>query len=241
MARNHQVAEKKDGTNMNEYFDKCNDVLAPLGHANRHINTTRRDFRKPELMSEYLHLCSHSVPFTKWLFGDDVSKTAKDIEDCSKIGNKLRLDVDEVDIEVAEVTVVVEVATVETEEPEAGTCLLGTGYQNIPQQTSSEEDIHKHNRETKIKRINKGNNKITELRAILQRDNEVSSNFKACVLTIFFSEWEKNTTNNFILDIVKHCHIEFIDNEEPQQKSFNIYLYLMKKNLKLFQRKLRSY
>lgn len=24
-----------------------------------------------------------------------------------------------------------------------------------------------------------------------------------------------------ILDIVKHCHIEFIDNEEPQQKSFN--------------------
>ena len=90
MARNHQVAEKNDGTNMNEYFDKCNDVLAPLGHASRHIHTTRRDFRKPELMSENLHLCSHSVPFTKWLFGDDVSKTAKDIEDCSKIGNKLR-------------------------------------------------------------------------------------------------------------------------------------------------------
>lgn len=90
MARNHQVAEKDDGPNMNEYFDKCNDVLAPLGLANRHINTTRRDFLKPELMSEYLHLCSHSVPFTKWLFGDDVSKTAKDIEDCSKLGNKLR-------------------------------------------------------------------------------------------------------------------------------------------------------
>ena len=130
MAQNDQVAEKDDGPNMNEYIDKCNDVLALLGHANRQINTTRRDFPKPELMSEYLHLCSHSVPFTKWLFGDDVSKTAKDIEDCSKIS--FALDVGEVDIEVAEVTVVVEVATVETEEPEAGACPLGTRYQNIP-------------------------------------------------------------------------------------------------------------
>jgi hypothetical protein len=59
------------------------------------------------------------------------------------------LDVDE----VAEVTVVVEVATGETEEPEAGACHLGTGYQNIPQKTSREEDINKHNRETKIKKI----------------------------------------------------------------------------------------
>lgn len=91
MAQNDQVAEKDDGpNNMDEYIDKCNDVLALLGHANRQINTTRREFLRPELMSEYLHLCSHSVPFTKWLFGDDVSKTAKDIEDCSKIGNKLR-------------------------------------------------------------------------------------------------------------------------------------------------------
>jgi hypothetical protein len=48
---------------------------------------------------------------------------------------------------------VVEVATGETEEPEAGACHLGTGYQNIPQKTSREEDINKHNRETKIKKI----------------------------------------------------------------------------------------
>ena len=41
-------------------------------------------------MSEYLHLCSPSVPYTSQLFGDDVSKAAKDIEDCSKVGNKLR-------------------------------------------------------------------------------------------------------------------------------------------------------
>lgn len=41
-------------------------------------------------MAEYLHICSQSLPFTSWHFGDDISKTAKDIEDCSKVGNKLR-------------------------------------------------------------------------------------------------------------------------------------------------------
>ncbi|VDH89317.1 Hypothetical predicted protein [Mytilus galloprovincialis] len=41
-------------------------------------------------MAEYVPLCSHSVPYTNNLFGDDVSKVAKDIEDCSKVGNKLK-------------------------------------------------------------------------------------------------------------------------------------------------------
>ena len=73
-----------------EYIDKCNDVLALLGHANRQLNMTRRDFLKPEMMAEYVPLCSNSVPYTNNLFGDDVSKVAKDIEDCSKVGNKLK-------------------------------------------------------------------------------------------------------------------------------------------------------
>lgn len=62
--------------------DECNDSLALLGHANRQMNTTR-DIIKPELKYEYLHLCVQSVPYTAWLFGDDISKTAKEIEDCS--------------------------------------------------------------------------------------------------------------------------------------------------------------
>lgn len=49
---------------------------------------TRRDLIKPELRFEYLHLCAQTVPYTLWLFGDDTSKLAKAIEDCSKIGHK---------------------------------------------------------------------------------------------------------------------------------------------------------
>ena len=37
----------------------------------------------------------------------------------------------------------------------------------------------------------------------------------------FSNEWEKITSDKFILDIVRHCRIEFINDEEPDQNSFN--------------------
>ena len=37
----------------------------------------------------------------------------------------------------------------------------------------------------------------------------------------FSNEWEKITSDKFKLDIVRHCHIEFINDEEPKQKTFN--------------------
>lgn len=44
---------------------------------------------KPDLDANYVHLCSQSMPYTSYLFGDDVSKAAKDIEDTRKIGSRL--------------------------------------------------------------------------------------------------------------------------------------------------------
>lgn len=74
----------------NEVLDQLNDILAILGHANVQINMARRDLLRPELRQEYAHLCNHSYPFTNELFGDDVSKTAKEIEDCNKMGTRLQ-------------------------------------------------------------------------------------------------------------------------------------------------------
>ncbi|KAK3104636.1 hypothetical protein FSP39_006756 [Pinctada imbricata] len=51
---------------------------------------TRRDLIKPEMRYGYDHLCRSSVPYTKWSFGDDVSKKANEIEDCSKIAYKIQ-------------------------------------------------------------------------------------------------------------------------------------------------------
>ena len=45
---------------------------------------------KPDLKEEYAHFCNHAVRFTTELFGDDVSKQAKKIEDSNKIGNRLQ-------------------------------------------------------------------------------------------------------------------------------------------------------
>ena len=65
-------------------------MLALLGHTNRQINLARKDFLKPELKYEYAHLCNHSVPFISELFGDDVSKQAREIEDINKLGTRIQ-------------------------------------------------------------------------------------------------------------------------------------------------------
>lgn len=43
---------------------------------------------KPKLKYEDAHLCNHQVPYTNQLFGDDVSKAAKEIE--ANIGIKMQ-------------------------------------------------------------------------------------------------------------------------------------------------------
>lgn len=75
---------------MSSILDGCNDALALLGQANLQVNMTRRDFLKPDLRDEYKHLCNHSLPFTDCLFGDDVSKTAREIEECNKMGTRMQ-------------------------------------------------------------------------------------------------------------------------------------------------------
>ncbi|KAH3775300.1 hypothetical protein DPMN_176701 [Dreissena polymorpha] len=66
---------------------------------NRQINLTREDFLRPELNAEYSHLCNHSRPVISYLFGDDVSKSARELEDSAKITNrKFMVDHTEVDL-----------------------------------------------------------------------------------------------------------------------------------------------
>lgn len=80
---------KEGELNMPEIIEGCHSAIALMGHANYQVNMTRRDLLRPELKREYSHLCTHSLPVTKELFGDDVSKTAREIEDFAKIGSKL--------------------------------------------------------------------------------------------------------------------------------------------------------
>ena len=70
-------------------IESFNDAIALLGHANYQNSMVRLDLVKPELKKEFSFLCNHNIPYTGWLFGDDVSKTVKEIEDSSKMGHKV--------------------------------------------------------------------------------------------------------------------------------------------------------
>ena len=85
-----EAPAKEKGIELSSVVDQCKDALSLLGHCNQQICLTRRDIIKPELKSEYSHLCKPSVPFTSELFGDDVSKTAKELEDSVKMGHKIQ-------------------------------------------------------------------------------------------------------------------------------------------------------
>lgn len=77
------------GLNVTPIVEGLNDSVALLGHANYLSCMVRRDLLKPELKREFSHLCNHSIPYTNWLFGDDVSKTVKEIEESSRMGHKV--------------------------------------------------------------------------------------------------------------------------------------------------------
>lgn len=88
-AVNKMAKVESENQEFNDFIESCNDTLALMGHANRQLNLARREFMKPDVNSNYGHLCAQSVPYTSLLFGDDVSKAAKDVEDTRKIGNRM--------------------------------------------------------------------------------------------------------------------------------------------------------
>ena len=60
--------------------------LSLLTRTNYELNIQRKLFMKPDIGKDYTALCSPHVPFTDWLFGDDLQKQLKDIGDENKIG-----------------------------------------------------------------------------------------------------------------------------------------------------------
>ena len=66
------------------------DALSLLTHVNYELNMQRKQLMKPDIGRDYASLCSPHVPFTDWLFGDDLQKQLKDIGDVNKIGAKVQ-------------------------------------------------------------------------------------------------------------------------------------------------------
>ena len=66
-------------------------AIALVGAANFELNKRCRDKIEPELDEDYKHLCSSSVYFTEFLFGNDADlpKQLKDLAEATKVSKKL--------------------------------------------------------------------------------------------------------------------------------------------------------
>ena len=80
-----------EALNVEDLLKAGTDAIALFGAANYELNMRRRDSIKHELNDDYRHLCSPTVPFTDFLFGDDVElfKQLKDLTEATKVGKKI--------------------------------------------------------------------------------------------------------------------------------------------------------
>jgi hypothetical protein len=229
-----KIEKEKNTDEFDNVIDECNDVLALLGHTNRQINLARRDCIRSELNSEYTHLCAHTQPYTTFLFGDDVSKTAKDIEDCSKIANHIyygrgssrgrgRFNRGRGRFGRSRGT--------------RGRG-IGRGTHNNYEvaSTSYESGAKKLPQERGVKRIQKD--------VISQNKDEVSSlkkcKFEAGRLKIFIHVWKELTSDEQILDIVENCHIELENNDFMFEKSCSYQCNFNAKETSIMQKEIQK-
>ena len=73
----------------NDLLQQSTDALALFANANNELNQRRRELIKPDLESEYRHLCSSTVAVTDQLFGDDLPKQVKDLTEVNRVGKKV--------------------------------------------------------------------------------------------------------------------------------------------------------
>lgn len=83
-----RVAQDEGNSVVAHEVGMVNGALALLGHANYKNNLARRFNIKREINPKYSHLCSDKVPMTSLLFGDDVSQSARQIDESEKLKSK---------------------------------------------------------------------------------------------------------------------------------------------------------
>ena len=60
-----------------------------VGQCNVELNHRRRELIRPDLNTEYHYLCASAVPYTNWLFGDELKDQVKEISETNKVCGKI--------------------------------------------------------------------------------------------------------------------------------------------------------
>ena len=64
-------------------------ALGLLGQANKLINNKRKECHKNDLDNKYHYLTSHNFPYTDMLYGDDVNKNVREIQDMNRLSRSI--------------------------------------------------------------------------------------------------------------------------------------------------------
>lgn len=64
-------------------------ALGLLGQSNKLLNNKRKEFHKQDLDTKFHYLTSQNFPFTDSLYGDDVNKNVKEIQDMNKLNRNV--------------------------------------------------------------------------------------------------------------------------------------------------------
>lgn len=65
------------------------DAVGLMAQYNKLTNIKRKENHRSDLSHEYHHLSSSSVPYTDFLYGDDVPKSVKEIQDINRVGKRI--------------------------------------------------------------------------------------------------------------------------------------------------------
>lgn len=86
-----KLLDKNKGTLAMEDIGWGSDAIVLLGQANKMINTKRKEQHKWDLDPKYHYLASPSLPYTEFLYGEDVdfNKNVREINDMSRVGRNL--------------------------------------------------------------------------------------------------------------------------------------------------------
>ena len=170
------------------------DCVLLMAKANIELNLRLREALKPELHTSYRYLCAPSNPMTSELFGGDLPKAVRDITDTNRITSKLSRETKQ---------------SFKRSRSDGHSDRYQGKYRN---KCSWPSKNYRRPPFNKKERGEEGSSKEPELNhdqniEVRHRDLQVAGRVK-----YFLSVWMDITSDRKILDMVKHCHLEFTEN-----------------------------
>ena len=84
-----KINKESSDSDIQECIDLGLGSIGLMAQYNRLTNLKRKEVHRPDLEHDYHHLCSPNVAFTDMLYGDDISKNVKEIQDVNRDGNTI--------------------------------------------------------------------------------------------------------------------------------------------------------